>query len=115
MQITFYNGEVVQVGENSNVPQSLGSFSSNPIYIDTPSGTTPVQGTLTAGSSAAYPILGELNGFYLAFYLVAEPSIMTTKIKFAQASYVTTALAAIATALAADEAELNISVFGVGL
>jgi hypothetical protein len=98
--------ENVQVGQGETTPQRLGSFASNPIYITTPAGYTPVQGTLTAGSSAAFPILGTANGNYIGFYDGENKTLLVTKLLMDDSTAVTTGLATIAGALEAGDATL---------
>jgi hypothetical protein len=104
MQVTFApTGENVFVGQNATTPQALSAITSNPIYLDTPAGYTPVQGTMAAGSSAFYPILGTANGHYIGFYAGENKTLLVTKFRMDDATAVTTGLATIAAQLAADE------------
>lgn len=106
MLVTFDpTGENVQVGPFETTPQRLSSITSNPIYLDTPSGYTPVQGTMASGSSANFPILGTANRHYIAFYDGLNKTLQVCKFAMDDAAAVTTGLATIATALnAATEA-----------
>ena len=91
--------ENVQVGPGETTPQRLAPITSNPIYIDTPSGYTPVQGTMASGSSAFFPILGSANGNYIGFYDGENKTLLVTKLLMDDANAVTAGLALIATAL----------------
>ena len=102
-------GENVQVGLGETTPQRLGSFASNPIYIDTPAGYTPIQGTLAAGSSAAFPILGTANGHYIGFFDGENKTLLVTKFEMDDAAAVTTGLATISAALVADTAAITLN------
>jgi len=107
MLITFEpTGENVEVGPLATTPQRLSAITSNPIYLDTPSGYTPVQGTLTAGSSAFYPMLGAANGNYIGFFAGDNKTLLVTKFLMDDATAVTTGLATIATALGAGDGAL---------
>ena len=109
MLITFSpTGENVEVGEFAAVPQRLAAITSNPIYITGPSGTTPIQGTLTAGSSPFYPILGTANENYIGFFAGQNKTLLVTKFAMNDATAVTTGLATIATALAAGDGALGL-------
>lgn len=109
MLVTFEpTGENVQVGQFETTPQRLASITSNPIYITTPSGYTPVQGTLTAGSSAAFPILGTANNYYIGFFDGLNKTLLVTKFPMDDSDAVTTGLATIAAALVADTAAITL-------
>jgi len=106
MLITFTAGnttENVEVGEFAAVPQRLAAITSNPIYITVPSGTTPIQGGLTAGSSPFYPILGTANGNYIGFFAGQNKTLLVTKCLMDDATAVTDGLTNIAVALAAGD------------
>ena len=101
MLVTFEpTGENVQVGLGEATPQKLSGISSNPIYITVPSGYV-MQGSLTTGSSAAYPLLGQGAGFYIGFYAGDNKTLLVTKFKMDDETAATTGLATLAAALAA--------------
>ena len=104
MQISYLTpaGETVQVGLAGLTPQKLNGITSNPIYITTPSGYTPIQGELTAGSSAAFPILGEARYFRIGFYNPGNANAVTT-FRMDDSDAADDAMDSIATALAGDE------------
>lgn len=103
MLVTFGpTGENVEVGPNGTTPQKLSAITSNPIYLTTPAGYEPVQGTMTAGSSAFYPILGDANGHYIGFYAGDNKTLLVTKFKMDDATAVTDGLTALAVALSDD-------------
>lgn len=109
MLVTFVpTGENVEVGLGGTTPQKLAAITSNPIYITTPSGTTPVQGNMASGSRASYPILGSANGNYIGFYAGENKTLLVTKFKMDNAAAVTAGLAAIAAALTAGNAVLDL-------
>lgn len=109
MLVTFVpTGENVEVGPGAATPQKLAAMTSNPIYIDTPSGYTPVQGEMADGSKANFPILGAANGAYIAFYAGENKTLLVTKFKMDDAAAVTAGLAAIAAALTAGNAVLQL-------
>lgn len=110
MQVTFdVNGENVQVGPLGTTPQKLGSISSNPIYLNTPSGYTPVQGTMASGSSADFPILGTANGHYIGFFQTQSPTILVTKFQMDDETAVTNGLSNLAAALQGDDLAVILS------
>lgn len=107
MEVTFApSGERVFVGDNATTPQRLAAITSNPIYLTTPAGYAPVQGTMTAGSSAFYPILGSANGHFIGFYAGENKTLLVTKFQMDDAAAVTAGLASISEQLAADEAAI---------
>ena len=113
MEVTFEpTGEKVQVGLGGAVAQRMATITSNPIYIETPSGTTPVEGTLVAGSSAAYPIIGAANGHFIGFYGGAGQTIFITKFGMDDADAVTAGLNAISAALVAETAAITLKADG---
>lgn len=110
MLVTFApTGENVQVGPFETTPQALASISSNPIYITTPSGYTPVQGTLTAGSSADFPILGAANGHYIGFFDGENKTLLVTKFLMDDAAAVTAGLTTISDALINGDAYIGLN------
>lgn len=110
MLVTYApTGENVQVGPFETTPQALAAITSNPIYITTPSGYTPVQGTLTAGSSADFPILGAANGNYIGFYDGMNKTLLVTKFLMDDATAVTDGLAALAGALVAGAGAVTLN------
>lgn len=110
MLITFApTGENVEVGQSAATPQALGTIASNPIYIDVPAGYTPIQGSLEAGSSSAWPILGSAKNHYIGFFAGQSKTLMVTKFKMDDAAAVTTGLASIATALAAGDLAVTLN------
>lgn len=110
MLITFApTGENVEVGPLAATAQKLSAITSNPIYLDTPGGYTPVQGTMAAGSSAFYPILGSANGNYIGFFAGDNRTLLVTKFLMDDATAVTDGLAAIAAALAAGDGALELN------
>lgn len=104
MLITFEpTTEKVQVGLGECTPQALPAMTpSGYPYITTPSGYTPVQGTLAAGGTAAFPIMGEAVYNHIGFYDGENKTLLVTKFKMDDADAMTTGLETIATALAAD-------------
>lgn len=96
------SGETVQVGLGACTPQALAGYSSNPIYLDTPAGYTPVQGTMAAGSSANFPIIGQYNKPSIGFYSGNVHAYLVTKFEMDDAAAVTTGMATISTALDAS-------------
>jgi hypothetical protein len=110
MLITFVpTGETVQVGLGACTPQALAGYTSNPIYLTTPSGYTPVQGTMAAGSSANFPMIGQYNQPAIGFYSANVHAYLVTKFTMDDAAAVTTGMATISTALDADDATLLIN------
>ena len=105
VSFTHDNGTIenVQVGLGECTPQSLAAITSNPIYLDTPAGYTPIQGTMATGSSALFPILGSANGNYIGFYDGENKTLLVTKFEMDDADAVTTGLTSLAVALASDE------------
>lgn len=107
MLITFVpTGETVQVGLGAATPQALAGYTSNPIYLTTPSGYTPVQGTMTAGSSANFPIIGQYNKPSIGFYSGNVNAYLVTKFEMDDATAVTTGMATISTALGVPQETL---------
>lgn len=103
MLVTFQpTGENVQVGQFETTPQRLATITSNPIYLDTPSGYTPVQGTMASGSSADFPILGTANNYYIGFFDGMNKTLLVAKFPMDDAAAVTTGLATIVAALNAS-------------
>lgn len=107
MQISYLTpaGETVQVGLAGLTPQKLNGITSSPITIDTPSGYTPIQGTLATGSSAAYPLLGQAAYFSIGFYQAGNANAITT-FRMDDTDAADDAMDSIATALAADETSI---------
>ena len=110
ISFTHSNGvtENVQVGLGECTPQSLAAITSNPIYLDTPAGYTPIQGTMASGSSALFPILGSANGYYIGFYGGENKTLLVTKFEMDDATAVATGLATISAALVADTAAITL-------
>lgn len=100
MQVTFEpTGESVQIGQGAATPQRAGRITSEPIYIDTPSGYMPAQGLMASGSSAAYPILGTANEFGIAFFAGENRTLLVTQFNMDSAQAVTDGLSNLAAAL----------------
>ena len=100
MLITFVpTGETVQVGLGACTPQALAGYTSNPIYLTTTAGYTPVQGTMTAGSSANFPMIGQYNKPSIGFYSGNVHAYLVTKFEMDDAAAVTTGMATISAEL----------------
>jgi hypothetical protein len=113
MLVTYTpTGENVEVGPGAAVAQALSGITSNPIVITTLPGYTPVEGTMAAGSTAAYPILGRSAGPSVGFYDGLNKTLLVARFYLEDATAVTTALAGIATELQAGTGAVTLDADG---
>lgn len=115
MNLTFRHSTgifetVAGVGVTVAVQYAPGVTNLSPLVIDTPAGTTPVQGNYGGGSNA-WNIAGD-GGYYLRFYGGDMQANQIVKFKMDDAAALTTARTTIEAALAAGDDNLTIDSTG---